>query len=356
MDRKAGPYSDFASVDDDPLTDPIMDEEAKKVEIELAKHMQKHNIKSENEDGDEGESARLRNKRESTDSGDFQSLSFGPSGHVISSPYELSHYPIEILECKNALQKQISSRLSEASSIPSNKTTISTSRSLIQGINKDRASSSLGHHQQQQQPLIFENNNSSNISGNATFSAGGGGGGGGLQNRRLSLQQPYNKGRLESIREQQAVGTSGAVSPEERIMLSQCSNSIGLSPTSPSGGGRLSAISPSSAFAFAMGNDKLDDIDRELCLPQHVEMHSFRDAIDVNYQRMGLTGEELSGVPLEDLRSAARQLVDALRLRSEYMELVGGVFPSTTRNFLIGKYPSNLPKCRRKNTETCEFF
>uniref|UniRef100_A0A915P8G7 Spindle pole body component n=1 Tax=Meloidogyne floridensis TaxID=298350 RepID=A0A915P8G7_9BILA len=88
----------------------------------------------------------------------------------------------------------------------------------------------------------------------------------------------------------------------------------------------------------------LDDIDRELCLPQHVEMHSFRDAIDVNYQRMGLTGEELSGVPLEDLRSAARQLVDALRLRSEYMELVGGVFPSTTRNFLIGKYPSNLPK------------
>jgi len=39
-----------------------MDEEAKKVEIELAKHMQKHNIKSENEDGDEGESARLRNK------------------------------------------------------------------------------------------------------------------------------------------------------------------------------------------------------------------------------------------------------------------------------------------------------
>nr|CAD2174192.1 unnamed protein product [Meloidogyne enterolobii] len=345
MDRKAGPYSDFASVDDDPLTDPIMDEEAKKVEIELARHMQKHNIKSENEDGDEGESARLRNKRESTDSGDYQNLSFGPSGHVISSPYELSHYPIEILECKNALQKQISSRLSEASSVPSNKTTISTSRSLIQGINKDRASSSLGHHQQQQQPLIFEN---SNISGNATFSAAGGGG---LQNRRLSLQQPYNKGRLESIREQQAVGTSGAVSPEERIMLSQCSNSIGLSPTSPSGGGRLSAISPS-AFAFAMGSDKLDDIDRELCLPQHVEMHSFRDAIDVNYQRMGLTGEELSGVPLEDLRSAARQLVEALRLRSEYMELVGGVFPSTTRNFLIGKYPSNLPKCRRKNTET----
>ena len=38
-----------------------------------------------------------------------------------------------------------------------------------------------------------------------------------------------------------------------------------------------------------------DEIDRELCSPQHVEMRTFRDAIDVNYQRMGLTGEECSG-------------------------------------------------------------
>uniref|UniRef100_A0A1I7XC31 Uncharacterized protein n=1 Tax=Heterorhabditis bacteriophora TaxID=37862 RepID=A0A1I7XC31_HETBA len=30
--------------------------------------------------------------------------------------------------------------------------------------------------------------------------------------------------------------------------------------------------------------------------PQLVEMHTFRDAIDVNYQRMAITGEELSGV------------------------------------------------------------
>lgn len=30
--------------------------------------------------------------------------------------------------------------------------------------------------------------------------------------------------------------------------------------------------------------------------PQVVEMYTFRDAIDVNYQRMALTGEELSGV------------------------------------------------------------
>lgn len=30
--------------------------------------------------------------------------------------------------------------------------------------------------------------------------------------------------------------------------------------------------------------------------PQLVEMYTFRDAIDVNYQRMAVTGEELSGV------------------------------------------------------------
>lgn len=60
-------------------------------------------------------------------------------------------------------------------------------------------------------------------------------------------------------------------------------------------------------------------------------------------------------VPLEDLRCAARSLVEALRLRSEYMELIGATFPTTTRNFLTGKYPRELPKYRRKNTESCEF-
>lgn len=30
--------------------------------------------------------------------------------------------------------------------------------------------------------------------------------------------------------------------------------------------------------------------------PQHVDLFTFRDALDVNYQRMALTGEELSGV------------------------------------------------------------
>ncbi|VDO32880.1 unnamed protein product [Brugia timori] len=89
--------------------------------------------------------------------------------------------------------------------------------------------------------------------------------------------------------------------------------------------------------------------------PQHVEMYTFRDAVDVNYQRMAVTGEELSGVPLEDLKESARELTVALMLRKEYMERIGNQFPLTTKNFLAGYYPKNLPKYRRKNIEMSLF-
>jgi AMP deaminase len=97
----------------------------------------------------------------------------------------------------------------------------------------------------------------------------------------------------------------------------------------------------------------VNEFDNRAVSPQHVDLHTFRDAIDVNYQRMAITGEELSGVPLEDLRSAALLLIEALNLRRDYMERIGNYFPSTTRDFLSGHYPKNLPKYRRKNTESC---
>ncbi|KAM3715950.1 Annexin [Dirofilaria immitis] len=56
-------------------------------------------------------------------------------------------------------------------------------------------------------------------------------------------------------------------------------------------------------------------------------------------------------VPLEDLKESARELTEALMLRKEYMERIGNQFPLTTKNFLSGHYPKNLPKCRRKNIE-----
>ncbi|VDM98845.1 unnamed protein product [Onchocerca ochengi] len=99
----------------------------------------------------------------------------------------------------------------------------------------------------------------------------------------------------------------------------------------------------------ALGVD--EDMEFRARSPQHVEMYTFRDAIDVNYQRMAVTGEELSGVPLEDLKESARELCEALMLRKEYMERIGNQFPLTTKNFLSGHYPKNLPTCRRKNIE-----
>ncbi|CAD6195609.1 unnamed protein product [Caenorhabditis auriculariae] len=96
----------------------------------------------------------------------------------------------------------------------------------------------------------------------------------------------------------------------------------------------------------------LSGIDERCRSPQLIEMHTFRDAIDVNYQRMAITGEDLSGVPLEDLKTAAGHLIEALHLRSEYMERIGNQFPATTRYFLSGKYPKDLPRHRVKNTES----
>lgn len=51
---------------------------------------------------------------------------------------------------------------------------------------------------------------------------------------------------------------------------------------------------------------------------------------------------------------ASKLLIEALHLRQVYMDRIGNTFPSTTRNFLTGRYPQHLPTCRRKNTESCE--
>ncbi|KAL3081816.1 hypothetical protein niasHT_034007 [Heterodera trifolii] len=270
--------------------------------------------------------------RKSTDSdcielGPFQSMIGGGSfsGHLISSPYELSQYPIEIHETKNALQRQISNRLAEVHSL--------SSASL-------RPNSSLG---QEAPPSL-------SADGPQSHHQHPGG-------RRLSLQPPpthqqqsqqqQQQIRLESIRERKAFeAVSASISP---AAMSPVPVNSPATPTTINGG--IAHPMPMSPVA-AVGGEKFHDIDRELCSPQHVEMHTFRDAIDVNYQRMCLNGEELSGVPLDDLRTAARSLVEALRLRSEYMERIGSHFPKTTCNFLNGKYPRELLKLRRKNTES----
>jgi hypothetical protein len=44
------------------------------------------------------------------DTSPFQTTVGGSASHVVSSPYETPHYPIEIQENKKALQRQINNR------------------------------------------------------------------------------------------------------------------------------------------------------------------------------------------------------------------------------------------------------
>lgn len=59
-------------------------------------------------------------------------------------------------------------------------------------------------------------------------------------------------------------------------------------------------------------------------------------------------------MPLEDLQTAAKHLIEGMQIRMDYMDRIGNSFPSTTQNFITENYPKNLPKYRRKNTEMCK--
>ncbi|XP_017099561.1 AMP deaminase 2 isoform X1 [Drosophila bipectinata] len=59
-----------------------------------------------------------------------------------------------------------------------------------------------------------------------------------------------------------------------------------------------------------------------------------RNDADINFQRVSISGEDTSGVPLEDLERASTLLIEALRLRSHYMNMSDQSFPSTTARFL----------------------
>lgn len=53
-----------------------------------------------------------------------------------------------------------------------------------------------------------------------------------------------------------------------------------------------------------------------------------------NFQRVTISGEDTSGVPLEDLERASTLLIQALELRARYMSLSDQSFPTTTSRFL----------------------
>uniref|UniRef100_A0A913HFX4 AMP deaminase n=1 Tax=Strongyloides stercoralis TaxID=6248 RepID=A0A913HFX4_STRER len=189
------------------------------------------------------------------DSGPFQA-SNSDSNHVVSSPFEVPHYPIEIQEGRMQRQREISTSFE------------------------------------------FKKNDE--------------------ETRRFSLQA-----RFESFNNQSPIPLNEKEKRSSSREVIQNINSKSLD---------------------VEGSLQVEDF-------QHVEMHTFRDAIDVNYQRMAITGEDMSGLVLEDIVKASQQIIEALQLRAEYMELIGNYFPTTTKNFISGVYPKNLPKCRRKNTD-----
>ncbi|XP_055840719.1 AMP deaminase 2 isoform X2 [Episyrphus balteatus] len=53
-----------------------------------------------------------------------------------------------------------------------------------------------------------------------------------------------------------------------------------------------------------------------------------------NFQRVSISGEDTSGVPLEDLERASTLLIQALELRARYMSQSEQSFPTTTSRFL----------------------
>lgn len=53
-----------------------------------------------------------------------------------------------------------------------------------------------------------------------------------------------------------------------------------------------------------------------------------------HFQRVSISGEDTSGVPLEDLEHASGLLIKALALRERYMSVSFQSFPQTTERFL----------------------
>lgn len=80
------------------------------------------------------------------------------------------------------------------------------------------------------------------------------------------------------------------------------------------------------------------EIDRHSIAP---EVHQADDAISLDehdfvphFQRVSISGEDTSGVPLEDLEKASHLLIQALELRERYMTISHQSFPQTTGRFV----------------------
>lgn len=78
-----------------------------------------------------------------------------------------------------------------------------------------------------------------------------------------------------------------------------------------------------------------------------------------HFQRVSISGEDTSGVPLEDLEHASSLLIQALEIRERYMSLSMQTFPQTTERFLRtfhNKTMSDLVEFEDKRTTAGELL
>lgn len=55
---------------------------------------------------------------------------------------------------------------------------------------------------------------------------------------------------------------------------------------------------------------------------------------EIKYQKISIEGEDMCGVPLEDLAAASKLLVEALQMREKYMTVSQQSFATTAKKFL----------------------
>ena len=59
------------------------------------------------------------------------------------------------------------------------------------------------------------------------------------------------------------------------------------------------------------------------------------DFLTADFQRVNISGEDSSGVPVEDLHSAAELLTRALNIREKYMRVSHQEFPANVERYNI---------------------
>uniref|UniRef100_A0A182JES1 AMP deaminase n=1 Tax=Anopheles atroparvus TaxID=41427 RepID=A0A182JES1_ANOAO len=99
-------------------------------------------------------------------------------------------------------------------------------------------------------------------------------------------------------------------------------------------------------------NAKVMEQDRHSIAPEvHPDEQLPFDEHDfvAHFQRVSISGEDTSGVPLDDLERASTLLVKALELREKYMRNSHQAFPQTTARFLKSTHSSTITHQERKS-------